>query len=66
MNNILSVEDALLNREKAREAKRAKAWARANFRSFQMIDPSWSQAIQDECHRINQEVGSFTRTIEED
>lgn len=66
MNEVLSREEALFNREKARECK-LRAWVRDNCRSFQTIDVNdvpanlrvkgFESVVLDECKKINASLG---------
>ena len=67
MNTVLSREEALFNREKAREC-RLRSWVRDNCRSFQTIDVNivpvnlrvkgFENVVLDECKKINASLGS--------
>ena len=66
-NEILSPEEALLNRERARET-RLRTWVCDNCRSFQALDlntvptnlrvMNWEWVVKDECHKINTALGN--------
>jgi len=70
MNNVRGVTppppNSLERRAAAAKERRDRKWARDNYRSFQTIDPNWSNAIRNECDKINAELGSSTRMIDED
>lgn len=70
MNNLRGVAmpppNSLERRAAAQRERHDRKWARDNYRSFQTIDPNWSEATRDECKKINKEMGSQIRTIEED